>query len=54
MGLLLALALDNEYGTYFGPGSEERPYAGKVVGPVRICLLKGTDLRGSIGNQLQH
>ena len=34
-----------EFGTYFGPGSNERPYAGHVVGPVVLCFGKEVQLK---------
>ena len=34
VGLPVSIAKGAEYGTYFGPGSMEKPYAGKIAGPV--------------------
>ena len=44
MSLPVAVAQGLEYGTYFGPGSVEKPYVGRVVGPVRIRLLGEVEL----------
>ena len=38
MGLPVELATGQEFGTYFGPGSKETPYAGRVQGPVTLKL----------------
>lgn len=34
IGLPVEVAKGAEFGTYFGPGSAEKPYAGRVAGPV--------------------
>ena len=36
--LPVQLARGSEYGTYFGPGPEEHPYAGCIVGPVTLSF----------------
>ena len=40
VGLQIEVAHGLEFGTYFGPGSKERPYAGRVVGPVVLRFGK--------------
>ena len=40
VGLQIEVAQGSEFGTYFGPGSRERPYAGRVVGPVVLRFGK--------------
>ena len=40
----MAVAQGSEYGTYFGPGSVEKPSAGRVAGPVHIRLLGEVEL----------
>ena len=40
VGLTMEIAHGSEFGTYFGPGSKERPYAGRVVGPVVLHFGK--------------
>ena len=40
VGLQVEVAQGSEFGTYFGLGSKERPYAGHVVGPVVLCFRK--------------
>ena len=40
VGLQIEVAQGLEFGTYFGPGSKERPYAGHVVGPVVLRFGK--------------
>ena len=44
MSLPMAVAQGSEYGTYFSPGSVEKPYVGQVAGPVCIRLLGEVDL----------
>ena len=34
VGLPIQVARGSEFGTYFGPGSKEKPYAGRILGPV--------------------
>ena len=38
VGLTMETAHGLEFGTYFGPGSKEKPCAGRVVGPVILCF----------------
>ena len=38
LGLPMQLARGSEYGTYFGRGYEECPYAGRIAGPVTLCF----------------
>ena len=33
VGLPIQVARGSEFGTYFGPGSKEKPYAGRIMGP---------------------
>ena len=40
VGLTMETAHGLEFGTYFGPGSKEKPYAGRVVGPVVLHFGK--------------
>ena len=40
IGLQIEVAQGSEFGTYFGPGSKERPYAGRMVGPVVLRFGK--------------
>ena len=40
VGLQIEVAQGLEFGTYFGPGSKERPYTGRVVGPVVLHFGK--------------
>ena len=40
VGLTVETAHGLEFGTYFGPGSKEKPYAGRVVGPVVLRFGK--------------
>ena len=44
VGLQIEVAHGSEFGTYFGPGSKERPYAGRVVGPVVLRFGKEVQL----------
>ena len=44
VGLQVEVAHGSEFGTYFGPGSKERPYAGRVVGPVVLRFGKEVQL----------
>ena len=40
MGLPVSVAKGSEYGTYFGPGSMEKPYASKITSPVFMRFWK--------------
>ena len=40
MGLPIQRAKGTDCGTYFGPGSEERPYVGRVIGPITLRFNK--------------
>ena len=40
VGLTMETVHGLEFGTYFGPGSKEKPYAGRVVGPVVLHFGK--------------
>ena len=40
VGLTEETAHGLEFGTYFGPGSKEKPYVGRVVGPVVLHFGK--------------
>ena len=40
VGLTMETAYSSEFGMYFGPGSKEKPYAGRVVGPVVLHFGK--------------
>ena len=40
VGLQIEVVQGLEFGTYFGPWSKERPYAGRVVGPVVLRFRK--------------
>ena len=40
VGLTVETAHGSEFGTYFGPGSKEKPYVGRFVGPVVLRFGK--------------
>ena len=40
VGLTMETAHGLGFGMYFGPGSKEKPYAGRVVGPVVLRFGK--------------
>ena len=54
MGLPVQVARGSEFGTYFGPGSVEKPYAGRIAGPVAIRLSDEVHLEVSELKVIHH